>query len=571
MVVNNMLIVRLSTVLWLALMASACATQGARQQTFVSAAPVAEEYAQRADTMYEILVGELATRQKNYESAVKHYSKASQTSDDPRVAEQAAKIALFARNYEVAQAGVERWLELSPASPDAIQLSGLINLRLNNKAKAVESFSKMIAADPDHGFEEVERILAGNNRSKITLEVMDALRLQFPDNVSAHLAYANLAFRRNKYTEAMEAIKQVETLGSGNRNARLLKNRIRIARGEADEAIADMSELVSSAGNDAELLQIYARMLVQAKFYDKALETYGQVLKNSPDDADVIFTTALLEVELKKNAAATVHFKQLLKVETHADDASYYLGRLTEDNPEAALKWYKQVKQGQYFVDAQISIAGMLAEQGETVSARQHLTRLRGQQTHQGLIIRLYLVEGQLLRNQEKYLEAIKLYDEALKQHAGNIDLLYARGMTAEQAGGMLDLVERDLTAIIGQEPDNAMALNALGYTLAEQTDRLDEARILIEKAFVLEPDDPAIIDSMGWVLYRQGDLVEALVYLRKAFSMLNDPEVASHLATVLWEMGKLEQARATVEKALLVSPDDARLLELKDTLSLAN
>ncbi len=565
MVMVSMCIVRIITVFLLTLVVSSCATQGAQtqQKTFVSAAPVGAGYAQRADAMYEILAAEMAARNRDYTNAVKHYSKASQLSNNPEVAEQAAKIALFARNFEVAQAGVDRWLELSPGNMEAIQLSGMINLRLNNKDKAVEYLLKMVAEDPDKGFEDVARLLAGDNKSKVTLEVMDALRQQFPGVVSAQLAYANLAFRKNRYTEALDAIKQVEVLDQGNREARLLKNRIRLARGEADEAIADMRDLVSSVGNDAELLRTYARMLVQAKQYDKALETYGQVLKNSPDDADVLFTTALLEMELKRNVAAATHFKQLLKVETHADDASYYLGRLNKDNPEEALKWFKQVARGQYFVDAQISVAEMLAEKGETDSARKHLEMLRKQQAHPEIKIRLYLAEGQLLRNQEKYLAAIQLFDEALEQNPGNIDLLYARGMSAEQIG-KLDMFELDMRTIINKDPDNAMALNALGYTLAEQTERLDEAQDLIERALALEPDDPAIIDSMGWVLYRKGDLEGAVIHLRKAWSILNDPEVASHLATVLWELGKQEQARETLEKALLVSPDDTRLLELK-------
>lgn len=564
MVMINM---RIITVFLLTFMVSSCATQSAQNQrkVFVSASPVTEKYAQRADAMYEILAAELAARQRDYPVAVKHYSRASQLSNNPEIAEQSAKIALFARNFEVAQTSVARWLELSPGNIDAIQLSGMINLRMNNVDETVEYFSKIIAEDPDKGFDDVERMLAGDNKSSIVLEVMDALRQQFPGNVSAQLAYANLAFRKNKNTEALGAIKQVEALDRGNREARLLKNQIRLASGEADEAIADMRELVSSAGNDDKLQRIYARMLVQAKQYDQALEAYGQVMKNNPDDADVIFTTALLEMELKRKAEAETHLKQLLKVQTHADDASYYLGRLNADNPEEALRWFKQVKRGQYFVDAQISVAEMLAEQGDTDGARKHLEMLRKQQAHAGMKIRLYLAEGQLLRNQQKYLKAIKLYDEALEENAGNIDLLYARGMSAEQAGN-LDIFERDMQEIIRKEPDNAMALNAFGYTLAEQTDRLDEAQDLIEKALALEPDDPAIIDSMGWVLYRKGDLEGALVYLKKAWSILNDPEVASHLAIVLWELGKQNQARETVEKALLVSPDDSRLLELKNT-----
>ncbi|MCO6763729.1 tetratricopeptide repeat protein, partial [Streptomyces sp. EL5] len=77
---------------------------------------------------------------------------------------------------------------------------------------------------------------------------------------------------------------------------------------------------------------------------------------------------------------------------------------------------------------------------------------------------------------------------------------------------------EADLRYIIAHDPDNAMALNALGYTLADRTPRLAEARQLIDKAHQLSPDDPAILDSMGWIRYRQGQLADAERYLRQAY-----------------------------------------------------
>ena len=177
------------------------------------------------------------------------------------------------------------------------------------------------------------------------------------------------------------------------------------------------------------------------------------------------------------------------------------------------------------------------------------------------------MAETRLLREQKRYQEALTLFNEALVQFPGNIDLLYARGMTGQDAGD-LSILERDLTAIIKQQPDNATALNALGYTLADETDRLDEAYELISKALSLNPEEPAIIDSMGWVLYRRGDLAGAEKYLRKAWSKMNDPEVASHLAQVLIDLGNRAEASATLKKALLVNPENTVLLELQRTIS---
>ena len=115
----------------------------------------------------------------------------------------------------------------------------------------------------------------------------------------------------------------------------------------------------------------------------------------------------------------------------------------------------------------------------------------------------------------------------------------------------------------IEAEPDNAQALNALGYTLADRTERYHEAHLLIERALELSPEDFYILDSMGWVLYRLGRLQEAVSFLERARELRNDPEVAAHLGEVLWVLGNHEQARDVWESALKDTPNDQRLLEV--------
>ena len=157
----------------------------------------------------------------------------------------------------------------------------------------------------------------------------------------------------------------------------------------------------------------------------------------------------------------------------------------------------------------------------------------------------------------------MEVYNRALTEHPGNEDLLYARALMAEKID-RIDLLEADLRAILEQDPDNATALNALGYTLADRNERIHEAFGYIKRALEARPDDPTVIDSMGWVHFRMGNYPEAEKYLRRAFELLKDAEIAGHLSELYWAKGDKSQAWDVLHRALEKDPDDEYLLELQ-------
>lgn len=249
-------------------------------------------------------------------------------------------------------------------------------------------------------------------------------------------------------------------------------------------------------------------------------------------------------------------------------ESSYYLGRVYEEkkDPETALKYYFAVHHGEYYLGAQSRAANLLAEQGKLARAREHLHSLRvGNEQDQ---VRLYLVEGELLRKAGQYQEALTFFADKLEKLPNDTSLRYARALVAERAD-KLALAEEDLRIIIEREPGNAQALNALGYTLADRTERLDEALDYITRALEVEPKDAAIIDSMGWVQYRLGNHAKAVELLRQALSLIHDPEIAAHLGEVLWEMGNKREALDVLETALEKYPEHKILLDAMKRLGL--
>jgi len=183
--------------------------------------------------------------------------------------------------------------------------------------------------------------------------------------------------------------------------------------------------------------------------------------------------------------------------------------------------------------------------------------------------IALLSMEANVLMD-EGYLDAAGIVlNNAVGAFPSNIQLLFLRSVYSQEIND-LDLMEVDLRKIIQLNPNNPVAYNSLGYTLADRTDRYQEAYALILRAFELAPNDPAIIDSLGWVQYRLGMYEEARDNLDKAYELFPDHEVAAHLGEVLWVMGEKSQARSVWRKALESQPDSEHIRSTMERLTSA-
>jgi tetratricopeptide (TPR) repeat protein len=526
-----------------------------------------------SDLVYEVLRGELAGQLGDLPQSVAAYLLAAQRSDDERVAERAARIALFANDADAALAAAQRWIALDPSSLDAHQYLAVLYVRANRPDEAQPHLDAVIDATGEMhggGYLLVASLLSRDIDPEAALAAMALLVERHDDQALAHYAYASLAMRAQAHPQAAAAADRALALDPEVLDARTLRARAWVAMGETERALADLREALVQRPEDNDLRLAYARILIQTRDYAPALEAFARVSAARPEQPELRYTMGLLAVELTRYEEARGHFEHLLEAGHRVDESNYYLGRMAEQRGEykRAIGWYVRVLEGELKVDAQARIANSLARLGRIEEATEHLEQLRAQTTDQETLIQLYVAEGQLLGEVERYDMAMSLYDRALLLYPGDIDLLYARALMAERID-RLDLLERDLRTILADDPSNASALNALGYTLADRTDRYLEALDYIRRALAQRPDDPAIIDSLGWVHYRLGNYAEAEQHLRRAYALMQDPEIAAHLAELLLVIGQTAEARGLFLQAIQDHPNHEALIDLQQRFGL--
>ncbi|HSO99834.1 MAG TPA: tetratricopeptide repeat protein, partial [Thioalkalivibrio sp.] len=347
--------------------------------------------------------------------------------------------------------------------------------------------------------------------------------------------------------------------------AHVLRARGLVQAGELEGGLQGLRGAVAASPDDSDLRMALGRLLIQAESYDEARAEFERLIEQRPGDADLLYTLGLLSIEVERYEDARSYLTRLLESGRRSNDANYYLGRIaeTEGDREEALRHYRGVGDGDHFRDARLRKALLLGRAGEGAAALEMLRELRQDADEPEWRMRLYVTESQVLRDQQAYEEAMEVLNQGLVEQPESSELLYARALVAERLD-RLDIMEVDLRAVLDIDPDNAAALNALGYSLADRTDRLDEAYDYISRAHAQHPDDAAILDSMGWVLYRMGRLAEAETYLRRAYEKMYDPEIASNLASLLWDQGQRQEARGVLDDALEQDPDHERLLRVK-------
>ena len=420
------------------------------------------------------------------------------------------------------------------------------------------------------GFEAALQELAGvlQKEGKVGLlyDVLDVLANQSPGQAEIYFMQSLLAMQMNDKALAERKIQQALDIHAGWDKALMFQAQIPVFSGDLAKAKALLKDAVNKYPSNAKISKMLAQVYIKSQEYEAALDVYQGLLAINAKDWESLFAEALIYYQLDKNGKAEAIFESLMDQPEWKFQALFYRGKLAEkqgDNKQALI-WFDKVEEGSLLFDASVAGISILAKDKRFEEADSRITQLLSRFPKQRP--QLILVQAELYNQQKQYERAFNVLTDALLDFPDQKELLYTRALIAERLDKTA-LVEADLKKILAVEPDNVESLNALGYTLLNQPTRYADAELFLQRAINLEPNSAVVIDSYGWLQFKLGRTEKALSYLQQAYEKQQESEIASHLIEVLSKLGRQNEAKSLLDKAISEAPNDEYLLNVKRKL----
>jgi predicted Zn-dependent protease len=499
-----------------------------------------ENSAMTGELLYEILLGEMNLRQGEPAAGFALLLDAAKKSNDVVLYDRAVEIALQARSGDGALMAARAWSQAWPQDRKANSQVLQILLAVNQVAESLEPLKKEMALAPDAERDTAINLIPRHyarvsDKKRATAVVQQALEpYLIKNNSTSAIAWTSLGRMRlasDDIIGALEAAKKGQTADNKAQGPVLLAMEL------MGKKVLEAEPLVQQGlrkQDSTEMAMSYVRVLIELERYKEATEQLQAITRKDPKLADAWLVLGSLQFEQGQDKEAEASLARYVSLATHTPT----------DTSTRGLN------------QAQTRRAALLARQGKMGQARELIHQIPANNADEQRS--RVLAEVQLLREHRQWQAAFDL----LAANSGNDnDLVYEQAMLAEKLN-QLDEMEKLLRQVITQNPSYYNAYNALGFSLAERSVRLPEAKQLIVKALTFAPNDPFITDSLGWVEFRLGNLGSALSYLQKAYKDRADAEIAAHLGEVLWKMKRPDEAIKVWREALDTAPNNETLQE---------
>ena len=533
-----------------------------------------------ADLFYRILLGDVALQRGDVALAARAYVDAARATSDARLARRATEIAIASRQRALVQDAAKLWAELDPAAERPKRVlaalaaddgkSGAIpdsaaDDELRARIERVLADAALSGPGVGEVFMQINRLFSQQSDKRAVLSLVREVAKPYPKTPEAHYAVALAAFAAGDdmaiASEASDEIDRALELRQDWERAAVLKSEILGRKSDASATRWLESFIAAQPGAKSAPGALAQRYVEQKRFVD-ARSLMQKLWDREPESRDLEFAVAAIALQMKDYPEAERLLGDLKRASYGEPGAiDLYLAQVAEDTKQyaKAIERYQAITEGDRGWLAKLRIGAMYGKLGRVKEAQRWLDDLPAVTKEQRVQVRQ--AQAQVLRESGDDGGAYRVLVQGLEDHPDTPDLIYDLAMVAEKLD-KVEEAESRLKRLVELKPDDAQALNALGYTLVDRTPRTDEGLALIERAHKLSPQDPFILDSLGWALYRKGRLDEAEQYLQQALAGRPDAEIAAHLGEVLWRKGERDKARALWKAQLDTNPDNAVLKE---------
>jgi tetratricopeptide (TPR) repeat protein len=375
------------------------------------------------DSLYALLVAELAASRKQYDVALFSYYQQTHETRNPQIAARAVWFAQELNDTETALELSLLWAEYAPTDKDALTNACLALTRASRWDEAFEMSKRIKALDGESLFYVVAEHAAtvSELQRQQILTGYRSLLEQHPTDEQLLVGTGLLLQQQGDAEDALHYAQQAVALHPSSSLAALLDAKLLIQLKRDPEALTNMNNFLTFFADATSLRIQYAQTLID---YDKALaqKQFMILAEQLPKNNGILLSLAKIAVERKDHKIALKTLNKLIDNDAHVPEAHYYLGRIAENqkNTSEAIFNYLQVEPGPYFLPATTRLLNTLIRRGDLVSAQQHMKRLRKRLPDQAE--QFFLLHAQVLSERGYTTKAKELLDEATKASANKID-----------------------------------------------------------------------------------------------------------------------------------------------------
>lgn len=531
---------------------------GAREAEQLRPIILADENARAG---FHFSVGQLALSEGDVEEAIREFELAAVY--DPGSADirlTLATLLISAGNLDRASVHLEKCIEIDPLSRRARTLLAGIAYSRKNLDEAARQYRAILEMGDEHPEDSAITILLAavefereNKEPAVTL-LRDYLK-GHPKSNTVQSYLARLYAEMGRWPEAERAFGRVGRI-TGNAVEPLLQlGAIYEEKERRDDALRIYRKALAKSKDDPKVLSKLGALYIKREDKKRALQTFLRIETIDPDDLDNVVRVGALYFDEKNYPEAMKRFERVRTIRPRAHLVRYYLAvsLIAAEEFDRALEEFKQIPaESQFFIDSQTHM-GFLYQRLGNVKEAIRVTELAVEGKAQGVDLKLALAS--LYARDQREDDAIRVVREVIEKDPKSEQAHYALALIYDQ-GKKQDQALAQMQKVMALNPENAGALNYVGYSWAERGVRLDEAEEFIRRAVALKPEDGFIRDSLGWVFYQKGRYDEAVKELKEAARLAdNDPVILEHLGDAYLKTNERSRALDAYESALEKHP----------------